>query len=113
MKSGSADDPFKDDDEPETVREQGTPVADDEDSGTSGVPPYAMRRDAVKENRVKVPVWLQSENEDRLHDVKSEVEDQLGYDVYMTDFKEAAVLQGLENPDAIAQQLDDWGCEYA
>jgi hypothetical protein len=25
----------------------------------------------------------------------------------------AAVLEGLSNPEAIAEQLDEWGCEYA
>jgi len=113
MKSGSADDPFEDDDEPESVRERGTPVADDEDSGSGGVPPYALRRGSVKEGRVKVPVWLQEGNEERLGAVKDEVEGLLGYDVYMTDFKEAVVLEGLENPERVAERLDEWGCEYA
>jgi len=111
VKPGSSeDDPFADD-EPESVREQGTPVV--EDSGNGGVPPYAMRRNAVKEDRVKVPVWLQDENEELQSRVKDEVEDLLGYDVYMTDFKEAAHLEGLVNPEAIAERLDEWGCEYA
>lgn len=104
MKGGSGDDPFEDD-----------PVDDSsvEDSGNGGVPPYALRRSSVKEDREMVPFWLQDENEDRLGDVKGEVENRLGYEVYLTDFKEAVVLEGLENPAAIAERLDEWGCEYA
>jgi len=113
VKSGSADDPFEDDGEPESVREQGTPVAEDEDSGSGGVPPYALRRGSVKENRGKVPIWLQEENEELQSQVKDEVEEILGYEVYQTDFKEAAHLEGLVNPEAIADRLDEWGCEFA
>jgi hypothetical protein len=80
---------------------------------TDGEPPYAMRRDAVQENREKIPVWLQDQNKDRLDEVKDEVESILGYDVYQTDFKEAAILHGLANPLEIATQLEEWGCEYA
>lgn len=74
--------------------------------------PWAVRRDGVKDDRSKVPFWLQDEHEDRLGDVKREVEEHLGYDVYLTDFKEAAILHGLENPYKIATQLDEWGCEH-
>jgi len=106
MKSGSGDDPFEDD-EPESV--SGSSVA--EDNGDDGVPPYALRRGSVKEGRVKVPFWMR--DEERLDTVKDEVEDILGYEVYMTDFKEAVVLEGLGNPERVAERLDAWGCEYA
>lgn len=115
MKDGTGGDPFADDTgegEQESVTEQGTPITE-EDSGSSGVPPYAMWRDGVKDGREMVPVWLQESTEDKLEAVKDDVEERLGYDVYLTDFKEAAVLEGLENPGAIARRLDEWGCEYA
>jgi len=82
------------------------------DNNADGMP-LAVRRDAVKEGRSMVPVWMQEETKDRQQDVKREVEDLLGYNVYLTDFKEAAFLHGLENPLEIANQLEDWGCEYA
>lgn len=80
---------------------------------TENAPPYAIRRDKVKDDREMVPFWLRSETKEQQENVKREVEELLGYDVYLTDFKEAAYLHGLENPLEIASQLEDWGCEYA
>lgn len=82
-------------------------------SNESNEPPYAIRRDEVQEGRSMVPVWVQEDVENRQQNVKRKVEDVLGYEVYLTDFKEAAYRHGLENPLEIASQLDDWGCEYA
>lgn len=75
--------------------------------------PWAVRRDGVKDGRSMVPVWIQETTSERQQDVKRKVEDLLGYTVYPTDFKEAAMLHGLENPLEIASQLDEWGCGYA
>ena len=109
MKDGTAGDPFADDAEPETIEEQDTSVVD---SGNDG-PGYAVERSGVKDGREMTPLYLQDETEERAAEVKSEVEGILGYDVYMTDFKEAAYLEGLSSPEGIASRLDSWGCEYA
>lgn len=114
MKEGTGDDPFADegDNQEELTMGESTTVGL-EDSGTSGVPPLAMRRDGVKGERDMVPVWMQDDTEVRQKEVKQEVEEILGYDVYLTDFKEAAYLEGLSNPEGIAEKLEEWGCEYA
>lgn len=75
--------------------------------------PWAARRDGVKDGRKMKPVGMQEETLERQKAVKKEVGNILGYDVLLTDFKEAAYLHGLENPLEIATQLDEWGCEYA
>lgn len=113
----SSDDPFDggegEDGSGEAVINEEDESATQDSSEDSEVPPYAMRRNSVKEDRDMVPFWLQEVNEDRLEVVKDDVEERLGYDVYLTDFKEAVVLEGLENPERIAERLNEWGCEYA
>lgn len=111
MKEGNSGSPFDSDPDsdldPESGRVGGRGGIDESDV------PYAVRRDSVNEDRENLPIWTRPETKARQTDVKAEVEDRLGYDVYLTDFKEAAYLEGLENPAAIAERLESWGCRYA
>ena len=117
MKRGAEDNPLADDlaeseDNQQEASSGETTSGGFEDTGNDGVP-YAVRRSGVKAERDMEPVWMQAETVEKQKDVKQEVERILGYDVYLTDFKEAAYLEGLSNPEGIAERLDDWGCEYA
>ena len=117
MKRGAEDNPLADDlpeseDNQQEVSSGETASEGFDSSGSDGVP-YAVRRSGVKAERDMEPVWMRAETVEKQKDVKQEVEGILGYDVYLTDFKEAAYLEGLVNPEGIAKRLDSWGCEYA
>lgn len=132
MKEGAGDDPFADDDtgtddEPSVSSDRDAaerdPIRSDApvtDTSTATQPaasetaddepeyPYMLTRDTVKEDRTNEAVFfLRDEyaaHEGEIHDA---VEELLDDDVYLTDLREAMVATA--DPEAIAEQLREWG----
>lgn len=90
------------------------PMSDTEPESTSQRPtmdtiPYKLRRAKVNEGREQVPFFLRAdviEAEDELQDT---LEEQLGEDVYKSDYREAAMVVAQRNPDRVAAVLREWG----
>ncbi|QZY01187.1 hypothetical protein [Halobaculum rubrum] len=135
MKAGSSNDPFSDDDQDEQPEEEPVEEIDDEgaDANTSEpVPesrpereevvderdtnsgsrldqyPYKLRRDSVKDERDMVQLYVQNSTERRSTARKAEFEEEHEVDVYLTDWREAAFLAGVEER-GIADVLREWG----
>ena len=125
MKQGTGEDPFADEpaaDDTEVASPPPTPTDSVEDTDIDAQAAtdadedevaWAVRRSSVKSDREMHPFYAQESTIQREKEVKQIVEEQLGYDVYLTDFREAAHLEGLSNPAGIAEVLEDWGCKYA
>lgn len=128
MKPGRGDDPFADDDDddkddvedespaespdttPETRRETGEGWGD---RPSEPELPWKYRRDTATSDRpVQKPLFLQEETLDQEEDVLETVEDLLGEDVQLTDFREAAYLVAMTQSDEIANKLQEWGYNY-
>jgi hypothetical protein len=135
MKQGSTDDPFADDiddseeeeadadpefsQEEETtpsvpeerVRERSDVDSDSDVSsgGESGQLPYIYARDSVKDGRQQRPIFLRDEIEEGIPELVTKLEASLGKDVYRTDVLEAAVVIAQQNPDLVAEELEEWG----
>lgn len=112
MKEGAGDDPFADDSsEAETedppVQQREKPAEPESVSGQREYP-YMLTRDTVKEGRTNEAVFFLRDEfaayEDEVHDA---VEDLVDDDVYLTDLREAIVATA--DPEAIAEQLQEWG----
>ncbi|PSQ41926.1 hypothetical protein BRD17_10000 [Halobacteriales archaeon SW_7_68_16] len=71
--------------------------------------PYKLRRSKVNEGRDQIPFFLREEvvaDEDHLQD---RLEDDLGEQVYKSDYREAAMVVAQRNPDLVAAVLREWG----
>ena len=125
MKQGTGEDPFADEpaaEETDVASASASPTdpvedTDDDAQAASDADEeeveWAIRRSSVKSDREMYPFYAQESTIQREKEVKQTVEEQLGYEVYLTDFREAAHLEGLSNPDGIAEVLEEWGCKYA
>lgn len=119
MKSGAADSPFDngtdtentDDTDAEDLDGQVTASTVDTESISASREQYPLklRRDGVKDEREMVQFFLQNATEREENHAQSDVEDLLDEDVYLTDFREAAYLAGLRDPEATAEILREWG----
>jgi len=71
--------------------------------------PYIHARDGVKDGRTQRPVFLRDHVEAGIDDLLSEMEAELGEDVYKTDVTEAAMAIAQENPELVLAKLEEWG----
>jgi len=132
MKQGSADDPFADEstDDPATESGEESTPADRSDAAPATEPvgsdletttqqptsrslPYIHSRDGVKDGRTQRPVFLRDHIEDGIADLVAQMEAEFGEDVYKTDVTEAAMAIAEENPELVAEKLDEWGYGWA
>jgi len=71
--------------------------------------PYIHARDGVKDGRTQRPVFLRDHVETGIDELVAEMETELGEDVYKTDVTEAAMAVAQENPELVAEKLEEWG----
>lgn len=86
-----------------------TDVDGGDDRPTMDSIPYKLRRSKVNEGRDQIPFFLREEvvaDEDHLQD---RLEDDLGEQVYKSDYREAAMVVAQRNPDLVAAVLREWG----
>ncbi|SHH66283.1 hypothetical protein [Halobaculum gomorrense] len=133
MKAGSSNDPFSDDDQDEQHEDEPTEAIDDdvaevaepvsespetqddvvdERDTSSGSRldqyPYKLRRDSVKDERDMVQLYVQDSTERRSAARKAEFEEEHEVDIYLTDWREAAFLAGVEDREIVGV-LREWG----
>lgn len=131
MKEGVGENPFERDDlvdEAESDDESAAETAssseastttttegEDEDAAeaTSGRSkqdlPYIYRRDRVTDERDQIPFYLREETIDVLEERLLAFEEQLAEDVSKIDFRELALLVGVEHLDEMADRAREWG----
>ena len=128
MKQGSADDPFADDATEETDSEKEPELETDDQGAKTGLAstgtdrstgtaassqtrslPYIHSRDGVKDGRTQRPIFLRDHIESGIDDLVTQMEEELGKDVYKTDITEAAMAVAQENPELVREKLDEWG----
>jgi len=116
MKAGGSDSPFDhiddeendDQSEPETMSQSATET--DETAQTSSEQyPLKLRRSGVKDEREMTQFFLQRSTEKDEDRKLSDLEDILDEDVFLTDFREAGYLAGMQNLEDTAAILRDWG----
>lgn len=110
MKPGTGGDPFGDGDR--EVDSASEPLEEDVEETTETLP-WAVQRDSVKSDREMVQFFLQADTQSEEREFERDVEDEAGYDVLVTDLREAAYLVAMEHPDEVADILDEWGCEFS
>lgn len=72
--------------------------------------PWVLTRNSITDGRDQtVQLHLQASTIDAQRESKRDVEAVLGESVKKADLREAALLVGLQNVDAIADVLRDWG----
>ncbi|WP_256546693.1 hypothetical protein [Halobellus inordinatus] len=54
-------------------------------------------------------MFLREHIEDGIDDLRTEIENELGEDVYKTDVTEAAMAVAQENPELVLAKLEEWG----
>ena len=74
--------------------------------------PLKLRRDNVKDERDMVQLFVLDETKQRANTAKSQLEQNVGQSIYLTDFREAAYLAGLQNLDDTVAILEDWGYQF-
>jgi hypothetical protein len=122
MKEGAGEDPFADDEEPESATSSAGGESDaDETAEASGGPdsggrdrrriqiPYKFRRDGVQDGRDRYPLFLREETKTAERDALRELEDRFDGDVSLTDLREALVIVGLDHLDEVERQMEEWG----
>lgn len=137
MKSGAGSDPFADDESADDQADESDPelstdnrakeiddelrdeLETDDDStdtesgtagGTSSGLPFIYARDGVKSARDHTyQLHYLDETYQQEKQFQAEIEELLGEDVYKADLREAALRAAFENPEAVADQLRDWG----
>ena len=123
LKPGSGSDPFNEDaegddndveatEERKSADEESNPPDHDEPAGIEreSTLPWIYRRDGVKSARDHTyQLHLQSATRDREKHFQTEIEERLGEDVYKADLREAALLVAMDRPDAVLNQLREWG----
>jgi len=119
MKQGAGEDPFADDDDEESGEQDTQETQTDEstteptdggsESRQSMQIPYKFRRDGVQDGRNRVPLFLQPETKTAEREMLRDLEDHFDDDISLTDLREALVMVGLENREAVEEQLEEWG----
>jgi polysaccharide deacetylase 2 family uncharacterized protein YibQ len=75
--------------------------------------PWIYERDSITDGRTKtVQLHLQDSTLDEQRSVRTDIEDQLGESVKKADLREAALLIGFQQVDAVADQLREWGYDF-
>lgn len=84
----------------------------EQSSSITGLP-WIYERDSITDGRTKtVQLHLQDSTLDEQRSVRTDVEDQLGESVKKADLREAALLIGFQQVDAVADQLREWGYDF-
>jgi hypothetical protein len=127
MKEGAGEDPFAEEStsvesdtesrSSETSTEAsiaGTDQADDtgeQDSAEHQLMqiPYKLRRNGVQDGRSRVPLFLQKDTKRSERDALREFEKRFDSNVSLTDLREALVKIGLQHPEKVERQLEEWG----
>ncbi|MFD1589366.1 hypothetical protein ACFR9U_20510 [Halorientalis brevis] len=140
MKQGSADDPFASEpseespttsstetasnSEPTTVTEEPTETTGQaeaettttttDDRPTTNQPlPWIYHRENARDGREKTKqLHLQQSTAQQESAFRSEVEENVGESVELTDLREAAILVAMNHPSEVADQLREWGYDY-
>jgi hypothetical protein len=71
--------------------------------------PLKFRRNAVKEGRNRVTLYLQENTIESERDARNKLQERFGEDVAKADLREAMVLTALDDLDTVASQLEEWG----
>lgn len=71
--------------------------------------PYIYRRDRVTDERDQIPFYLREETTDVLENRLITFETQLDEDVSKIDFRELALLVGVEHLDEMQDRAREWG----
>ncbi len=71
--------------------------------------PYKLRREKVNEGREQVPYFLRKDVIESESELQETLEEQLGEDVYKSDYREAAMVVAQRNPELVAGVLREWG----
>lgn len=110
MKEGAGEDPFADD-ATEVDDDAEAPATDEPPAGNDRAVsiPYTYRRDGVTDGRDRVPLFLQSDTKSAEREALRDLEARFDEDVALTDLREALVLAGLDDVDAVADTLAEWG----
>lgn len=111
MKEGTGDDPYATSEERDQPEEEDPEVTEQDDPETAEQVrelPYIHRRESVKDGRSQRPIWFREQNEERIPDRISELEDAFDETVYRTDYLEAAIQADLEDVDT-ESILRRWG----
>jgi hypothetical protein len=127
MKEGVGDNPFERDDlvdegpdeepEPEEASESSEATATTTEASRSEPTtraskqdiPYIYRRDRVTDERDQIPFYLREGTIDVLEERLLAFEEQLGEDVSKIDFRELALLVGVEHLDEMQTRAQEWG----
>jgi hypothetical protein len=127
MKQGAGEDPFADDpdngsndvsdaselDETSSSTVDTGPSSSDAASSSTTQPtmdiPLKFRRNAVKEGRNRVTLYLQENTIESERDARNKLQERFGEDVAKADLREAMVLTALDDLDTVASQLEEWG----
>lgn len=71
--------------------------------------PYKLRREKVNEGREQIPYFLREDVIESESELQDTLEEQLGEDVYKSDYREAAMVVAQRNPELVAEVLREWG----
>lgn len=72
--------------------------------------PWLLRRNSITDGRTQtVQLHLQAETLALQREQKTTIESALGEPVKKADLREAALLVGLQHPDAVSRVLREWG----
>ena len=71
--------------------------------------PYKLRREKVNAGREQVPFFLRKEVIDAEGDLQDNLEEELGENVYKSDYREAAMIVAQRKPELVAEVLREWG----
>jgi|AntDeeMinimDraft_6_1070357.scaffolds.fasta_scaffold10772_2 hypothetical protein len=95
----------------ETTTQTESPQSE-QSSSMTGLP-WIYERDSITDGRTKtVQLHLQDSTLDEQRSVRTDIEDQLGESVKKADLREAALLIGFQQVDAVADQLREWGYDF-
>jgi len=135
FKQGSASSPFEDDEDDDGEQTDATTEADEAPSGRAGSTtegtestpaqdtrsdgsniPYIARRRANGEStqwqRSRLTFYVRDHVETGERELKNNVETTLEEEVTKFDLREAAYLVAQENPDAVAEKLEEMGVGF-
>lgn len=111
--AGVADDVTPGVDEGESVSKEDAEAPESADEGAGGSLqrsdlPLLFRRDEVKDQRKNLQVMVQDDTQDRIREMRFEMEKEFG-SAYKLDVYEAVMRAGLQCPEMVEAELEEWG----
>ncbi|WP_144926853.1 hypothetical protein [Halorubrum salsamenti] len=89
---------------------ESTSQSDRESGSTTAAIPWVLRRNSITDGREQtVQLHLQESTLDVQRKRKTAIENRLGESVRKADLREAALLVGLQETDAVIDVLEEWG----